>query len=224
MKPAPLRIPRGKAVNVDGKVATGEWDGAESVQIAVGPDWKIQVRFKHDNENLYFLFEGVRHGSRRLFPEIFIDPRNLKSTGWEKGRWWLHVSYNLCEGDGKPNVYTKAGVFQCAHQKSGWDGNNQPEAETQDPEIRVSFSNIRIMPTSEFRLGLALAVTDATGDAHQKCFSWPPKADIKVPRTWGEGLPRITAMSGSLLTSESMEHQSPPTWGAGGSFPLQYFQ
>lgn len=125
------------------------------------------------NENLYFLFEGVRHGSRRLFPEIFIDPRNLKSTGWEKGRWWLHVSYNLCEGDGEPNVYTKAGVFQCAHQKSGWDGNNPPEAETQDVEIRVSFSKIRIMPTSEFRLGLALAVTDATGDAHEMVFLAP---------------------------------------------------
>lgn len=44
--------------------------------------------------------------------------------------WWLHVSYNLCEGDGEPNVYRKAGVFQCAHQKAGWEGDNPPYKDT----------------------------------------------------------------------------------------------
>ena len=34
MKGAPLLIPRGKAMNVDGKVAPGEWDGLLSLTVS----------------------------------------------------------------------------------------------------------------------------------------------------------------------------------------------
>lgn len=185
-KVAVLWVPRGSSTDVSRKVAPKEWEGAQSLQIAVRHDWKVRVRLKHDDENLYFLFHGVRHGGQRLFPEIFIDPRNLKSGGWEKGQWWFHVSYNLCEGDGEPNVYSKAGVFQCAHRKSGWDANNPPELDTQDIEIRISFLKLKMTPASGLHFGLALAVTDATGDAHQKWYFWPPLAKFDSPKTWGD--------------------------------------
>ncbi len=180
-----VHVPRGKPITVDGKAAPGEWQDAQTVDIAVRSDWHIPVRIKHDDKNIYFLFDRVASGEQRLFPEIVIDPQNRKGEQWEKGQWWLHVSYNLCEGDGAPNVYRKAGIFQCAHKKSGWEANNPPRKDTRDIEIRVSFSKLKMSPTSAQHFGLALAVTDATGDPNQKWFFWPSTADVFKPNTWG---------------------------------------
>ena len=183
---SPTHIPSGHAIVPDGKLSPGEWDDAASTEISIQPDWKVRVRFKHDDQNIYFLFEQVKHGKERLYPEILLDPHNLRSERWEKGQWWLHVSYNLCEGDGEPNVYTRNGVFQCAHQKEGWEANNPPSAETEAIEVRVSFSKLGIQPSPGMRLGLALAITDASGDRNQKWFFWPPTATVRSPRSWEE--------------------------------------
>jgi hypothetical protein len=183
---AEIHIPQGHAIVTDGKVSSGEWDDAASAQIEVQPDWKIPVRFKHDDKNLYFLFEDVRHGTERLYPEIFLDPKNSKSVAWEKSQWWFHVSYNLCEGNGEANVYRKNGTFQCARQKDGWEANNPPNS--QYVEVRVSFSKLGTDPAPGLRMGLALAVTNATGDNRQKWFFWPPTAKVNAPFTWGEAI------------------------------------
>jgi hypothetical protein len=114
-----IHIPSGSAIVADGKVSANEWDDSKSVGLPVAKNWIVRVRFKHDADNLYFEFEGVKRGSERLFPEILIDPKNRKSESWEPGEWWLHVSNNLCEGNGEPNVYTKDGVFQCSHHQAG---------------------------------------------------------------------------------------------------------
>jgi hypothetical protein len=178
-------IPDGHVAVCDGKLSPGEWDDAASALIVVRPDWRIRVRFKHDDQNMYFLFEQVKHRKERLYPEIFLDPHNSRSDQWEKGQWWLHISYNLCEGNGEPNVYNKNGVFQCAHQKDGWEGNNPPKEDTEAIEVRVSFSKLGIQPTPGLRLGLALALTNATGDSIQKWFFWPATAKVAAPRSWG---------------------------------------
>src|SRR6266436_6434721 len=157
-----IHIPRGRAVEVDGKLAPGEWDDAGSTQIRIRGDWRVKVHFKHDDMYMYFLFEVLKHGNERLFPEIFLDPHDRKGPRWEKGEWWLHVSYNLCEGDGEPNVYKRDGVFQCAHQKDGWAANNPPDQDTQAVEVRVAFSKLGIKPTPGLHLGLAFDVTNAT--------------------------------------------------------------
>ena len=183
-----VHIPRGRAADVDGMVAPHEWEDAESIEIAVDRDWTIRVRFKRDNQSLYFAFEGVKHGSHRLFPEIFVDPQNRKSSRWEKGQWWLHISYNLCEGDGEPNVYRTDGTFQCSHQKEGWAGTNPPAEDAQVIEVRVSLSKLGISPTPGRRLGLAFAVTNATGDERQEWFFWPRTGKVDSPRTWGEAV------------------------------------
>lgn len=183
-----IQIPRGRAVDLDGKVTAGEWDDAESTQIVVQNDWRIRVRLKHDDENMYLLFENIKHGNQRLFPEILVDPGDRKGAVWEKGEWWLHVSYNMCEGDGEPNVYKKDGVSQCGHQKDGWGANNPPERDTEAVEVRVSFSKLGIRPTPGLHLGLALDVTNATGDDTQKWFFWPPTAKLRLPKTWGEAV------------------------------------
>src|SRR5215470_16774852 len=105
-----VHVPKGNAVNIERTDLPNEWDDAGLTQISVAPEWTVKVRFKHDEENLDFAFEDTKHGRDRLFPEIFIDPLDEKSSRWQKGQWWFHVSQNLCEGDGEPNVYTRNGV------------------------------------------------------------------------------------------------------------------
>jgi hypothetical protein len=184
LTPPPLHVPRGSAVKIDGQIDTNEWDKTAAIAITVRNEWKAQVRLKHDDEFLYFLFESVKHGDERLFPEILIDPQNRKGDRWEKGQWWFHVSANLCEGNGEPNVYMKNGTFQCAHIKDGWVGNNPPATDTTNIEIKVAFTKLNMQPTPGVRFGLATALTNATGDAKQKWFFWPGRGRIDSPATW----------------------------------------
>jgi hypothetical protein len=180
-----IRIPSGSAIVVDGKISLNKWRDSKFVRLPVAKNWTIRVRFKHDAENIYFEFEGVKRGAERLFPEILIDPNNRKSEAWEPGEWWLHVSHNLCEGNGEPNVYTKNGVFQCGHTRPGWAGNNPPVAETDIVEVRVSFAKLGLNVKAGTRFGIAFDMTDATGDEKQRWFFWPRGARLESPKSWG---------------------------------------
>jgi hypothetical protein len=179
-----IRIPSGSPITVDGKVSANEWEDSKFVVLPVAENWTVRVRFKHDAEYLYFEFEGVKRGTERLFPEILIDPKNRKSESWELGEWWLHVSNNLCEGNGEPNVYTKHGVFQCGHTKPGWSGNNPPGADTEVVEVKVSFAKLGLNTKTGARFGIAFDMTDATGDAKQRWFFWPSGATLESPKSW----------------------------------------
>lgn len=183
--PPPLHVPFGSGVKIDGQIDTNEWDETAAITILVRNDWKAQVRLKHDGDFLYFLFESVKHGNERLFPEILIDPQNRKGDRWGKGQWWFHVSANLCEGNGEPNVYMKNGTFQCAHIKDGWAGNNPPATDATNIEVKVAFTKLNMQPASGVRFGLATALTNATGDAKQKWFFWPGRGRIDSPVSWG---------------------------------------
>ncbi len=180
-----LRISKGKPIDTDGKISPGEWDDANFVEIRVSADWAVRVGAKRDSENLNFVFEGVKHGDERLFPEVLIDPQNRKSSRWKPGEWWFHISNNLCEGNGEPNVYTKGGVFQCSHAKRGWEGNNPPGPNTNVVEVSISFEKLGIQPSAGMTIGIAFDMTDATGDDKQKFLYWPKTATIKSPITWG---------------------------------------
>jgi hypothetical protein len=180
-----IRIRHGRAIVVDGVKSAGEWDDASMTQFSVGLGWNVRVFAKHDAQNLYFDFEGVTHAGTRLFPEILLDPRNTKSLAWQKGQWWLHVSNNLCEGDGTPNVYEKNGKLQCAHREPGWDGNNPPDDYTELIEVKISFAKLGVEYSQGMKVGLAFDVTDANGKADQKAYFWPAAAKIDSPKTWG---------------------------------------
>ena len=180
-----IRIPRGRAIVVDGVKSPAEWDDASMTQFSVAPGWNVRVFAKHDAENLYFDFEGVTHAGSRLFPEILLDPRYTQSAAWQKGQWWLHVSNNLCEGNGAPNNYEVKGKFQCAHRKPGWNANNAPDASTELIEVKISFAKLGVPFSNGMRVGLAFDMTDATGKADQKSYFWPAGAKIDSPKTWG---------------------------------------
>ena len=183
-----IRIPSGSPIAVDGKVSANEWDDSKSIGLSVAKNWTVRVRFKRDAENLYFEFKGVKRGTERLFPEILMDPKNRKSESWEPGEWWFHVSNNLCEGNGEPNVYTKDGVFQCSHTKPGWAGNNPPGADTEVVEVRISFAKLGLNATAGTQFGIAFDMTDATGDEKQKWFFWPRGAKLESPKSWGDAV------------------------------------
>jgi hypothetical protein len=180
-----IRIPTGRAIAVDGFKSAAEWEDAYMTQFAVAPGWNVRVFAKHDAEYLYFDFEGVTHGDRRLFPEILLDPHNVKSPAWQKGQWWLHVSNNLCEGNGAPSVYEKNGKLQCTHRKAGWDGNNPPDAYTAIIEVKISFAKLGVPFSPGMKMGLAFDLTDANGKADQKTYFWPAGAKMDSPKTWG---------------------------------------
>jgi hypothetical protein len=180
-----IHIPRGRAIVVDRVKSAGEWGDASMTQFTVGPGWNVRVFAKHDAQNLSFDFEGVTHAGSRLFPEILLDPRNAKSPAWQKGKCWLHVSNNLCEGNGAPNVYETKGRFQCAHRKSGWDGNNSPDEHTELIEIKISFAKLGVEFAPGMKIGLAFDVTDGNGKADQRAHCWPAGAKIDSPKAWG---------------------------------------
>jgi hypothetical protein len=180
-----IRIPRGRAIAVDGVKSAGEWDHASMTQFSVAPGWNVRVFAKHDAQNLYFDFEGVTHAGSRLFPEILLDPRHAKSPAWQKGQWWLHVSNNLCEANDAADVYEKNGKFQCSRRKPGWDGNNPPEDHTELIEVKISFAKLGLDYAPGMKIGLAFDLTDANGKAEQKGYFWPAGAKIDSPKTWG---------------------------------------
>src|SRR5258708_25469690 len=83
---APLQIPTGRAIQVDGIISPGEWDDAGSVNIQVEPEWEVTALYKHDPEHLNLAFRNTRHGTVRLYPEVMIESQNLKSDAWRPGQ------------------------------------------------------------------------------------------------------------------------------------------
>jgi hypothetical protein len=182
-----LAVPRGSPSQISALFRSEEWSGAAHVSIDVENGWEVTIFLKHDAEDLYLAFRGVEHGGKRFFPEILIDPQARRGTAWSPGQMWLHVSDNLCEGNGEYNVYEHHGVFQCAHTKSGWEANNPPE--NRDViQMRISFAKMGISEPIGRAVGLALDVTDETKIARQIFRYWPETAQIARPSTWGTAI------------------------------------
>jgi hypothetical protein len=180
-----IRIPRGRAIAVDGVKSAAAWDDASMTQFAVAPGWNLPAFAKHDAQFLYFDFEGVTHGGSRLFPEILLDPRKTQSAAWQKGQCWLHVSNNLCEGSGAPKVYEKKGKLQCGRREVRWDGNNPPDEHTEIIAVKISFAKLGAGYSPGMKVGLAFDVTEASGKADQKTYYWPAGARVDSAKTWG---------------------------------------
>jgi hypothetical protein len=182
---AEIHIPSGVAIAVDGVKSAGEWDDAAMTQGAVAPGWNVHVFAKHDAQYICFDFEGVTHPGSRLFPEILVNPRNTQSAACQKGQCGLHVSSNLCEGNGAANIYERKGKSSCGRHKSSWEANNPPDAGTEIIEVKISFAKLGVAYSQGMRIGLAFDMTDATGTADRKTYSWPAGAKIESPKTWG---------------------------------------
>src|SRR5437660_107295 len=73
-----IEIPCGPPAVIDGAISPGEWEGAGFVKIAIKPGWTVRVFFKHDATNLYFAFEGLKHGDEERYAEVLIRTRQQK--------------------------------------------------------------------------------------------------------------------------------------------------
>jgi hypothetical protein len=172
---------------VDGVKSAGEWDDAAMTQFAVALGWNVPVFAKHDAHYVYFDFEGVTHRDGRLFPEILVDSRKTQSAAWQKGQWWLHVSNNLCAGNGAPSVYESKGKSLCGRRRAGWDANSLPDDHTEIIEVKISFARLGIVYSLGTKIGLALDMTDATGKADQKRYHCRRAREL-IRRKLGEWL------------------------------------
>jgi hypothetical protein len=181
---ARIVIPAGRPVIVDGKFASDEWSDARSMFIEVVPGWRVRVLFKHDAANLYFAFVHLMHEKEMRFPELLLDPREQRSNSWRRDEWWLHSSFNLCEGNGAYNVYNLNGAFQCAKTKEGWSANHFPLAPGGVMEIQVSLAKLGLKSAHGAHLGFSI---DLTGTQKNWVF-WPSGAQLAHPNTWGEAV------------------------------------
>lgn len=177
-------IPAGRSITVDGKFAPGEWSDAASMSMEVAPGWRVRVLFKHDAANLYFAFIHLTHGNEMRFPELLFDPREQRSDSWQSGQWWLHSSFNLCEGNGAYDVYNRNGVFQCAKTKEGWSANHFPLAPGGRMEIQVSRAKLGLESGKGSRFGFSIDLTDT----QKNWMFWPVHAQLAHPSTWGEAV------------------------------------
>ena len=179
-----IEIPFGPPVVIDGAISPGEWEGAGFAQIVIQPGWMVRVFYKHDATNLYFAFEGLKHGGEERYPEVLIGSQQQRSNSWESGDLWFHASYNLCEGEGEYGVYYRKSIFQCSRTKPGWSANLFPLAQNQVVEFQISLSklNANVRPKSLVRIAFVAT------DTQQKWDLWPPGADLQKPNTWGEAL------------------------------------
>jgi hypothetical protein len=182
--PAQINIPAGRPITVDGKLTRGEWTDAASMSIDVSSAWRVRVLFKHDAANLYFAFTNLTRGKDMRFPELLLDPREQRGDSWQPGEWWLHSSFNLCEGNGEYNVYNRRGVFLCAKTKEGWSANHFPLAPGGVMEIQVSLAKLGLKSARGARLGFSIDLTDT----QKNWLLWPVGAQLNRPSTWGEAI------------------------------------
>lgn len=165
-------IPAGPTVKLDGVISAGEWDGAAKVEIRVAADWIVTALLQHDDKNLYIAFTNLRHSGEERYPEVLLAPEKERPLIWQKGTWWLHASYNLCESNVRPDQYE-----DCAPGKPEWDATRFP-LKAGISEIAISFEKAGISPKNAF--GIALNVTDTK---HNWNF-WPPAANSRSPASW----------------------------------------
>lgn len=167
-------IPSGSTPVVDGVIKADEWTDAAFAFIDVEKGWRIKVFYKRDASSLFFAFSGLKNNGKERYPEIMIDAKCDRGEEWTGDDWWLHVSYNDCEGKGRYNVWN------CTPTKPGWTANNFPIPEPGIVEAQVSYEKLGIAPDTTKEIGLAFNVTD-TRSAYD---FWPASARLKNPSSW----------------------------------------
>ena len=177
---AMLAIPAGTPARIDGSLKPGEWMDADTLTIAVSPQWTVPVFLKHDGLTLYVAFSNLVQSSNERYPEILLDVVGDRAVVWQQDDWWLHASYSDCHARGHLDDYDS-----CAQVHSGWSANNFP-LRAGVVEFRVDLSAFGVRPDTSNAgpaLGLAFDVMDQKkGERVSAC--WPPTAQPLVPASW----------------------------------------
>lgn len=185
-----LNIPAGTKPTIDGVILTNEWDDAGQTTIYVQTGWEVLVFYKHSDTSLFFAFTDIKGVFGDRYPDVMLDINNDKDTTWQMDDWWLHASYNDCEGNGEYNVWTS-----CVPTHPGWSANNYPMADPGIIEMEITYQKIGLAPGSGDTIGIAFEVSDTFTD--YKYF--PSTATIEDPSTWTNG----------ILSAFSALHENP---------------
>jgi len=171
-----INFPCGTTPTIDGVLNPNEWNDADTIEIN-GLN-TIQVYFKHDDNNLYFAFDGPLESSNVRFPEIMFDLNNDKTNIWQMDDWWFHVSATDCEYQGQPANYDS-----CSLVRPNWTAvsNILPGGGITDfIEIQIPLSTLGLDLANIDTIGIAFNVTNTFNVWEY----WPAGADINQPSTW----------------------------------------
>ncbi len=175
-----LEIPFAERPLIDGVDSETEWAEAVEVTIEVTPTAYTKVRALHHQDTLYVAFADNLESMNFRFPELIIDPQNMKSTNWAANQWWFHVSLTDCEYMGAPGVYDN-----CLTVQPDWQAvpNFAPGPPVTDfVEIAIPFSKLGIEETDT--IGISFLVTN-TGNVWNY---WPDNAALVNPSTWATAI------------------------------------
>ena len=207
-----LCIPYSTPAVIDGVISSGEWTGADSVQIMINNFKKVTVLIKHDSTALYFAYLNHLESSMR-FPEILLDINNDKSNTWQNDDWWFHVSATDCESNGMPANYSNCLVVQ-----QNWEAvpnmvSGLPNTDT--IEIKIPFFKAGIDLTVHDTIGIAFDVTNTVNAWNY----WPAGANINTPSTWAQAVfcLAVTGLSPATERKETILFPNPSS----GYFKLQ---
>lgn len=177
---ADITIPGGSTPFLDGRLAAEEWDDAANQRLEIDGIGTTQVRYKHDDAHLYFVFNGLNQGEIALFPELFIDAGFDSNLTWDENDHWFHVSTNLCHGTGPDAIWQQCGLAD------GWTATDFSQSDTVI-EMRIPYELIGLQAGQDQAIGIGWNVMMITPSDEEVRIFWPETAVLDQPVTWAKG-------------------------------------
>ncbi len=170
-----LTIPLGEPIEPDGTIDPLEWAGAEIVAIPVQAT-EVNVIINHDGENLNLGFQPLAEGGLIIFPEVYVDPMNDKSTMFGADDWWFHTSEDQeCGAQGMLDAWPT-----CVDDNPDWVSTPGFAGPANVVEYSIPLELLGIDLTEVCEIGLAVRVTNTQTVAE----IWPGEAARDEPNTW----------------------------------------
>lgn len=171
---ADTMIPNGPSITPDGTIDPLEWAGAAVVTIPVQGTMVTAV-ISHDGERLNIGFQPLAEGGLILFPEVYVDPLNDKSTMFGADDWWFHTDDQECGSQGAFDTWP-----MCEDDNPDWDSTPGIVGPANVVEYSIPFELLGIDLSTMCEIGLALRLTNT-----QTVFEiWPTEARRDEPVTW----------------------------------------
>jgi hypothetical protein len=175
-----LEIPFAERPAIDGVEDMNEWAGGVEVGIEITPSAIIRVRAMHHQDTLYVSYTDNLESINFRFPEMVIDPQNLKGINWAPDQWWFHVSGADCENMGAPSVYDNCLTLQPDWQAVPNFSPGPPSTDFVEMAFPFSKLGIEVIDT----IGISFIATN-TGNAWNY---WPENASLTNPSTWATAI------------------------------------
>ncbi len=177
---ANVTIPAGTAPQINGRFTPEEWADAASQTIPVGSAINVQIYFKHDQANLYIVFDGLDQGEAALFPELLLDTGFDSNLTWDENDFWFHVSTSRCQGSGPDARWQQCGTAD------GWQATDFSQS-LSTIEMRIPYDLVELRPGTNQPIAISWAVMQLSSSDEEMRTFWPETAVFDQPATWAKG-------------------------------------